>query len=612
MAGLVDAAGLQFAFQPIVAMGTLEPQGFEALARLPDGHDPATACDLLDLAASEGRLIEVDLALAAAAVASFAEQELPPGTRLFCNIDPRLLQEGEHLPLRLAALARDAGIAPGSLVVELCGTDRRLSPDLLRIMAKHGLRVALSGFGNGAGDIACLLGTSPDYLKLDGDLTSGVARNTRAQAVVAKLIGLGHALGIPSVAVQVEQEADFRTLRELGCDMAQGFLTGRPTRIPQMADTSGVAGRLRRDGGIPRRIADMVIAVEPLHHTTPLADAVARFRQGVALGMLPVVDAGGHVMGALYEAALNAFLFSGYGAALVENRGLRQTAGDLAAPCPTAEATATVEAIIESAMAAPDARGIVLTVDGRLAGMLSSQHVLQLSSERAVEEARDRNPLTGLPGNGSIQRFLLRSAVGHPHSVVFFDFDNFKAFNDAYGFTEGDRIILHFADVLQAAARDSGGFVGHVGGDDFFACFPVTEDAAESLTRQTVNAFRLRAEAHYSEEHRSAGGFRAKDRFGEHRFFPLIRAAAVLLHLPADRPELTPEEIVGALAEGKSAAKASVEGLHRISLPALLAQRVNRRGDPALTGTQSLRSSFLAEPAVASFATTPGRTRAPR
>ncbi|WP_162301945.1 bifunctional diguanylate cyclase/phosphodiesterase [Croceibacterium ferulae] len=586
-----DSHAAEALFRPVAAMGALAVHGFTVLPPLP------------------GIALTAWLPQALGSFAAVHGQS--GGRRLFCRLDP-LSHADDTLPARLAALMAQHGMAPGDLVLELASTEQTLSPALVHSLTERGLRVALADFGRGQSGLECLVDARPDYLKLGPRFTAGIANNTRAQAVMAKLIGLGHALGVPAIATQVVAEADFRLLRELGCNMAEGDLIGTATSVPSAGGIPELAKRLGRGSAIPPRIADLMMIVQPLTASDTLTDVVTRFRQGVPLGMLPVVDDAGQVLGAVFERDLRTYLFSDFGAALIENRGLRRNVVELIRPCPVAEATAAIEAIVESYMIAPDARGLVLTLDGRLAGMMSSHNVLQLTSERAVADAQDRNPLTALPGNASIRRYLSRSGVGHPHTVIFFDFDNFKAFNDAYGFAEGDRVILHFADVLQAAGREHGGFVSHVGGDDFFACFPLEEHAADLVTRRLLDTFRRRAEAHYSPEHRAAGGFRGKDRYGEQRFFPLIRAAAVLLHLPADRQELEPDEIVAALARGKSAAKASVEGLHRISLDALLASRDTRAGEWPTTSRHGPRSSFLAEAPVVAFPPAPALAQARR
>ncbi|MGF1549353.1 MAG: diguanylate cyclase [Sphingomonadaceae bacterium] len=152
-------------------------------------------------------------------------------------------------------------------------------------------------------------------------------------------------------------------------------------------------------------------------------------------------------------------------------------------------------------------------------------------------------------------------------TLVFFDFDNFKAFNDRYGFAVGDRALLMFAELLLKARHGDDVFVGHVGGDDFFMSVPAGVEEAEEVVRAIAGRFSRDVESLYLPADRDAGGIWNKDRYGETRFFPLLRASAVLLPLPASRAHLSLNGIVQQLAEGKAAAKASADGVARRGLP---------------------------------------------
>lgn len=79
----------------------------------------------------------------------------------------------------------------------------------------------------------------------------------------------------------------------------------------------------------------------------------------------------------------------------------------------------------------------------------------------------NQNPLTKLPGNNSIYQYIsgLLEETELGHYLVYFDMNNFKAFNDKYGFRQGDRALLKFSEIL---GRFSGEFfIAHIGGDDF-------------------------------------------------------------------------------------------------------------------------------------------------
>ena len=89
-----------------------------------------------------------------------------------------------------------------------------------------------------------------------------------------------------------------------------------------------------------------------------------------------------------------------------------------------------------------------------------------------VNRARHANPLTMLPGNVPIQQQLqklFRQSV--PFTVCYFDLDNFKPFNDFFGFSRGDQVIRFLSELLSANINDQVDFIGHIGGDDFVAIF---------------------------------------------------------------------------------------------------------------------------------------------
>jgi diguanylate cyclase (GGDEF)-like protein len=185
-----------------------------------------------------------------------------------------------------------------------------------------------------------------------------------------------------------------------------------------------------------------------------------------------------------------------------------------------------------------------------------------------VSVARDQNPLTQLPGNRSIARHidevLLRSGA---QTLTFLDFDYFKAFNDCYGFAAGDRALMMFADLLRGLETMAGAFVGHVGGDDIFLSLARGEQESGSVVRTLCAKFAADAASLYSPAHRAAGGIHAPDRFGDERFFPLLRVSASMLHLPVARAHLTAAMVNDQLAAGKQMAKMATTGIATVRLP---------------------------------------------
>ncbi len=135
---------------------------------------------------------------------------------------------------------------------------------------------------------------------------------------------------------------------------------------------------------------------------------------------------------------------------------------------------------------------------------------------------RDLSPLTGLPGNFRItQELERRTERGEPYALVHADLDNFKAFNDHYGFMRGDGVIKFTAHVLleaQSENEDPDAFVGHVGGDDFIAI--VSPDIVEDFCKTVIRNFDEGILDFYDTADVLQGYIEVTDRRGERHAFP--------------------------------------------------------------------------------------------
>ena len=142
---------------------------------------------------------------------------------------------------------------------------------------------------------------------------------------------------------------------------------------------------------------------------------------------------------------------------------------------------------------------------------------------RRAKEMRNLSPLTGLPGNIRIQEEIERQVREHrPFAVLYLDLDNFKTYNDKYGFVRGDRLIQGTARMLQDAvmAHDEDGFVGHVGGDDFVAV--VLPDTAEDVAKRVCDRFDEDRALYYEDDDLERGFVRMEDRKGIEQDIPLV------------------------------------------------------------------------------------------
>jgi PleD family two-component response regulator len=144
--------------------------------------------------------------------------------------------------------------------------------------------------------------------------------------------------------------------------------------------------------------------------------------------------------------------------------------------------------------------------------LLRVRNVLEWNTKQ-----KEANPLTGFPGNTAIERELkTRINRKEPYAFLYVDIDNFKGFNDYYGYQKGDEIISFLASIITLAVEKLGvkeDFVGHIGGDDFVLITDSTR--AEFMAKYIIDEFDKSALFLLSEDDVRRGFFEVRNRQGE-------------------------------------------------------------------------------------------------
>jgi diguanylate cyclase (GGDEF)-like protein len=132
----------------------------------------------------------------------------------------------------------------------------------------------------------------------------------------------------------------------------------------------------------------------------------------------------------------------------------------------------------------------------------------------------ETSELTGLPGDRSVEKEIARKTemADEPWSIVYVDIDNFREYNEAYSFLEGDELIRLAGKVLEEAVKKYGSpkdFVGHIGGDDF--AIITSPDKVQAITDAAGQAFRTAVPRYYSPTDRQQGYIVTVDHGGSQR-----------------------------------------------------------------------------------------------
>ena len=144
---------------------------------------------------------------------------------------------------------------------------------------------------------------------------------------------------------------------------------------------------------------------------------------------------------------------------------------------------------------------------------------------------KEANPLTGLPGNTAIEREMIaRIAQKKQFAFLYIDIDNFKGFNDYYGYQKGDEIIGFLADILRRTIEKLGGkddFIGHIGGDDFVMV--ASPSRAEIMAQYVVDEFDRGSLMKLDPKDVKRGYLEIRDRQGELKKIPVMAVTIALV-----------------------------------------------------------------------------------
>ncbi len=179
-----------------------------------------------------------------------------------------------------------------------------------------------------------------------------------------------------------------------------------------------------------------------------------------------------------------------------------------------------------------------------------------MMSLRRAQRDQNANPLTKLPGNGAIM-YTLHERLDQPLALLFIDLDNFKAYNDYYGFARGDDLLKKTAHIVITAVKNQGSdtdFVGHLGGDDFMVVS--TPEHALKIAQEICSTFDAQVSAFYDESDFEQCSISIPNRQGTLQTFPLITLSIAIVS-NATRPVSSTAQISQIAAELKCYAKTS-------------------------------------------------------
>jgi EAL domain-containing protein (putative c-di-GMP-specific phosphodiesterase class I)/GGDEF domain-containing protein len=530
---ILEGDALHTLFQPIVDGATREAYGFEALTRGPPGSPLHSPTALFAAAQALGRSADLERACLRSALRSFNALQIEG--KLFVNLLPGTLLQWDGCAAWLREELKSLRLDPHSLVIELTehGTEEAELAAKLAPLRALGCDIAIDDLGAGASGLKAWSAIRPEYVKLDGCFIAGIEHDAVRGEILRSLVDMGRATGSQIVAEGIENREQCAIVRDLGVEFLQGYLLGHPQAVPRVEPGEIEALPGLASGAIADCAEHLVRAVPAVSSTARVAEVVEKFRREPDWTALAVVE-GQRPLGLvrrdelliLYSRPLHPEIFNRKPVTSVMDRSAAQI-----------DARARLEQVsrLVTGQSDPHQRqDFIITRNGGYLGLGRTIDLLREITSQQLQAAKQSNPLTGLPGNREIQAHLTK-LLGRrrPFVACHLDLDHFKPFNDTYGYSRGDQVLLHVAQVISGTVRPRVDFVGHVGGDDF-VFFLRSQDWPLRLAALLHELSASLANFH-SGEHRAAGSFGALGRDGSHCVFPLLSVSIAAVAVEAGR-----------------------------------------------------------------------------
>ena len=565
---------LDYAFQPIIYAQSGKLYAVEALLRnVQDIPNITTIDDLFDLVFSNDYLYEFDLLLREKAIKKFANINIP-NLKLFYNLDNRIIYNKNYSSGNTQKILTKYNLSKDKIIFELSEKGTSIEQNALSTMLQRykqsGYSIAIDDFGIGVSGLKLLYFSEANIIKIDRFFISNIDQDSKKKLFCSSIIDMAHIMGMQVIAEGVETQKEFYTCKDIGADFIQGFLVQKPTKnineiLPIYNDISNLILDDKREDQNKFIDEQFIDKIEPLPVNSSLYDIILHFKKNTEHNFVPIVDEFRYFLGIIYESDIKKISYSQYGLSLAQNQNFSTTLLKYLKPALSVEMAWGIDKILEMYnLNFQNSLGIFITNSDKYLGFINLNSLLTMSYKRNIEIATNQNPLTKLPGNKQIERFIANSfrniQINTTH-IIYFDFNDFKPFNDIYGFRQGDRAILIFSELLQKRYPKNS-FIAHIGGDDFFVGLTdfTFEDVFE-LTLDIQNEFKYSAKNLYSNEDKELGYIVSKDRFGTTRNFNLLSVSCAIVEINCKSNILNFDDTLNIM---KKESKSSKEPVYKV------------------------------------------------
>ena len=528
-------------FQPIVSLRDGSVLGHEALSRITCKSEIKNPDMLFNAAEKYNCLWQLELLCRTKALeAAFVFMIPPYSKKLFINVNPYTMHDELFKEGFTKEFLKQYNIDPKNIIFEI--TEKNVVTDInsfkstISYYKNQDYSIAIDDAGSGYSGLNLITDVNPHFIKLDMNLIRGIDKDRLKFSLVKGMVEFSKASNISIIAEGIESYEELETIINLGVQYGQGYFIQKPDNEVREIDQN-VLDSIRKINSMKNhtyRGAVSNIYIKHLSKVTyvvPPNEKVSKvyeiFKKNNDCFGLCVVD-NDLPVGVVTRENIALKLSGNYGYSLYQNRCISNI---MDKEFLYVEHNIPINIVSNLAMRRPSDKLydlIVVTENNKYIGTVTIKDLLQKTTELEVYAAKHQNPLSGLPGNIIIEQTLNKLLLGFSeYSVCYMDMDNFKAYNDVYGFEKGDLVITLLSDILKKH-NDDLGFIGHVGGDDFV--ITVDKCVKSDYFRYLKKEFEEEVVKLYNKTDIENGYIISTNRKGDIEKFPLITLTCVAVN----------------------------------------------------------------------------------
>lgn len=527
---VVEEQKIKTVFQPVISLRDGSLFGYEALSRGPENTPMNSPETLFNYAQKTDMLWELELLCRTKAL--FAVHENGMKSRLFLNVNPNVMNDAKFEKGFTREYLKKFSIDPQNVIFEInekaAVTNVEEFKKIVRNYKDQDYKIAIDDAGAGYSGLNMISDIHPHFLKLDMNLVRDIDQDFMKQALVKSMVEFSKLSNIGLIAEGIETQNELAKLIEIGVQYGQGFFIQRPAPvpIPIRAEIKSIIHDLnmKKNHLFGDRISDIFIGniTSPLLTLSPQILICQVYEMMKADTNIPgfCITEDGIASGVITRAQLNASLSSQYGFSLYYKKPVREL---MSREFMCVDYETPVDLVAKTAMQRTTDHlydFITVTKNERYYGVVTVRDLLVKTIEIEIVNAKHLNPLTELPGNLMIEKHL-EKCLKHTTTnfILYIDIDNFKSYNDVYGFEKGDMVLRSVTAILKKSIPP-GQFVGHIGGDDFIAV--LAEGRTETICENIIKQFDDSVINYYNQEDIGKGFILSKNRHGVEESFPLM------------------------------------------------------------------------------------------